>query len=268
MAVVAVFVLAVLLVGTLGKPVPGDWDHEIRLGQDAQHFGKQFQQHTDLDDFQQTHNQDTQQVGRNHEFEDVQQNQNEQHDIEQLGDEHQDTQQVGQNHEFEDVQQSQNEQHDIEQLGDQHQDTQQVGQNHEFEDVQATQLHQTPNEEEFQQGQNEDTVQFQQRQHHKGMKQAGQDNGNFGLQDKHTQQNDDEIIQLLGSDKYGEQQHDQNPAVEPAIPKQHHEEVGVEYVPTETPRWWKRIGQKISNTYEKAKDKAHNLAHKLKETVG
>ncbi|PNF30696.1 hypothetical protein B7P43_G06083, partial [Cryptotermes secundus] len=192
---------------------------------------------------------------------------------EQLG--HQDKQQVGQNHEFEDFQQNQNEQQDIEQLGHQHQDTQQVGQNHEFEDFQETQneqfgqFHQTPNEQEFQQGgQNEDTEQFQESQHHQDIEQVGQHHGNFGLRDQQTQQNDDEIIQLLGSDKYWGQQHDRNPAVEPAIPRQHQEELGFEYVSTETPRWWKRIGQKISDTYEKAKDKAHDLAHKIKETVG
>jgi hypothetical protein len=258
MALVAVLMLATLTVGATGKPVPGDWDHEINVGQNtySQHT---VQQNTDSDEFQQTENLYTQQ-GKNQEFEDFQQSQNQQ-DIEQIGQQHQDTQQ-GQNQEFEDFQQNQNEQ-DIEQVQHQHQDIDQY--ENEQEIKQSGQFHQTPNEQEFQQvGQNENDEQFQQSQHHEDIEQVGQNHENFGL----TQQNDDEINQLLGSDKYGEQQHDRNPAVEPVVSEQHYKELGFEFVPTEKPIWWKRLGNKISETYKKAKDKTHEIANKIKETVG
>jgi hypothetical protein len=51
-------------------------------------------------------------------------------------------------------------------------------------------------------------------------------------------------------------------------PRLHHEELDTEYVTTEEPRWWKKIGHKISDTYNNAKNKANDIANKIKERVG
>ncbi|GFG34796.1 hypothetical protein Cfor_12058 [Coptotermes formosanus] len=229
-----------------------DFEQNQNEQQDIEQVGHQQVGHNqEFEDFEQNKNeqQDIEQVGHqqdghNQEFEDFEQNQNEQQDIEQVG-----HQQVGHNQEFEDFEQNQNEQQDIEQVGHQ-----QVGHNQEFEDFeqhhneQSGQFHRIPYEQEYHQvGLNEDSK-------HLNYEKPGQQ-----AYDQQTPYNDNEIIQLLGSDKYSGQQHDQRPAVEPIIPRQHYEEVDIEYVTTEKPRWWKKLGHKISDTYNTAKKKAQDF---------
>ena len=327
MAVLAVLMLTMLMVETLAKPVPGDWNHEINFEQDTLHPELQLHQNTASDDFsqiQQEHLQQVgqnmqqvghnefegyeqnqneqqdieqvghQQVGHNEEFEDFEQNQNEQQDIEQVG-----PQQVGHNQEFEDFKQNHNEQQDIEQVGPQQvghnqefqdfeqnhneqQDIEQVGQqqvghNQEFEDfkqnhnelqdieqVGPQQVGHNQEFEDFKQNHNEqqdieqDTKYLQESQGYQHTEQIGQNYDQAGqlAYDQHTPHNDNEIIQL---------QDNQSPVVEP---RQHYEEMDTAYVTTEEPSWWKKFGHKISDTYSKAKNKANDIANKIKETVG
>ena len=251
MAVLAVLMLTTIMVETLAKPVPGDWNHEINFEQDTLHPELQLHQNTASDDFRQIQHEHLQHVGQNmqqvghiNEFEDYEQNQNEQQDIEQVG-----HQQVRHNQESEDSEQNQNEQ-DIEQVGHQ-----QVGHNQEFEDFEQNQ-----NEQHDIKQDNQYLQESQGYQHGEQTDQAGQ-----LAYDQHTPHNDNEIIQLLGSDKYSGKQDNQRPVVEP---RQHYEELDTEYVITEEPSWWKKIGHKVSDTYNKAKNKANDIANKIKETVG
>ena len=303
MAVLAVLTLTMIMVETLAKPVPGDWNHEMNFEQDTLHPELQLHQNTASDDFGQIQHehlqhvgQNMQQVGHNQEFEDFEQNQNEQQDIKQVG-----HQQVGHNQQFEDFEQNHNELQDIEQLGHQ-----QVGHNQQFEDFQqnhnelqdieqvghqqvghnqqSEDFEQNHNElhdieqvghqqvghnqefEDYEQNQNEqhdieqDTKYLQESQGYQPREQIGQNYDQAGQlpYDQHTAHNDNEIIQLLGS---GGQQDDQRPVLEP---RQHLEELDTEYVTTEEPSIWK----KISDTYYKAKNKAKDIAKKIKETVG
>jgi hypothetical protein len=234
---------------------PEDFEQSHSERQDIEQVGHQHQDmqqvghNQEFEDFEQNQNEQDieqaghQQVGHNQEFEDFEQNKNEQQDIEQVG-----HQQDGHNQEFEDSEHNKNEQ-DIEQVGHQ-----QVGHNQEFEDFeqhhneQSGQFHRIPYEQEYHQvGLNEDSK-------HLNYEKPGQQ-----AYDQQTPYNDNEIIQLLGSDKYSGQQHDQRPAVEPIIPRQHYEEVDIEYVTTEKPRWWKKLGHKISDTYNTAKKKAQDF---------
>jgi hypothetical protein len=193
--------------------------------------------------------QNMQQVEHNQEFEDFEQNQNEQQDTEQVG-----PQQVGQNQEFEDFEQNHNEQQDIEQVG-----YQQIGHNQEFEDYEQNQNEQHDIE--------QDTNYLQESQGYQHREQSGQNYDQAGQlpYDQQTPHNDNEIIQLQGSDKHWSRKGNQRPVVKP---RQHFEELDTEYVTTEEPGWWKKIGHKISDTYSKAKNKAHDIANKIKETVG
>ena len=273
MAVLAVLMLTMLMVETLAKPVPGDWNHEINFEQDTLHPELQLHQNTASDDFSQIQQEHLQQVGQNmqqvghNEFEGYEQNQNEQQDIEQVG-----HQQVGHNEEFEDFEQNQNEQQDIEQVG-----PQQVGHNQEFEDFKQNHNEQQDIEQvgpqqvghnqefqDFEQNHNEqqdieqDTKYLQESQGYQHTEQIGQNYDQAGqlAYDQHTPHNDNEIIQL---------QDNQSPVVEP---RQHYEEMDTAYVTTEEPSWWKKFGHKISDTYSKAKNKANDIANKIKETVG
>jgi hypothetical protein len=229
MAVLAVLMLTMIMVETLAKPVPGDWNHEINFEQDTLQPELQMHQNTASDDFRQIQHeylqhagQNMQQDGHNQEYENFEQNQNEQQDTEQAG-----HQQVGHNQEFEDYEQNQNELHNIEQ----------------------------------------DTKYLQESQGYQHREQIGQNYDQAGQLacDQHTPHNDNEIIHFLGSNKYWGKQDNQRPVVEP---RQHYEELEAEYVTTEKPSWWKKIGHKISDTYNKAKNKANDIANKIKETVG
>ena len=256
MAVLAVLMLTMIMVETLAKPVPGDWNHEINFEQDTLHPELQLHQNTASDDFRQIQHehlqhvgQNMQQVGHNQEYEDFEQNHNELHDIEQVG-----HQQAGHNQEFEDFKQNHNEQQDIEQVGHQ-----QVGHNQQFEDYEQNQNEQHDIE--------QDTRYLQESQGYQHREQTGQNYDQVGqpAYDQHTSHNDNEIIQLLGSDKYRGQQDDQGPVVEPRL---HYEELDTEYVTTEEPGLWKKFGHKISHTYNVAKNKANDIVNKIKETVG
>ena len=266
MAVLAVLMLTMIMVETLAKPVPGDWNHEMNFDQDTHHHPElQFHQNTGSEDFRQIQHKHLQQVGQNmqqgghnQEF-DFEQDQNEQQDIEQVGhqqvghqqefedsEQHQneqDIEQVGHQQEFEDSEQHQNEQQDIEQVGHQ-----QVGHQQEFEDSEQHQNEQDIEQVGHQQVGHEQEFEDSEQQ---GIKQVGHE-----LVGHHWVGHDQQYLW---------QQDNQWPVVEP---RQHYEKPDTAHVSTEKPGWWKKLGHKISDTFNKAKNKANYIANKIKETVG